>query len=716
MFCGEPLAAAAAAAWQEGHPHVQVLSGYGPTETTIECSWCEVDPGLQDQSPSGLVPLGRPVVNTRIYVLDERLRPVPVGVAGELYVAGRGVARGYLGKSAMTAERFVACPFGPPGERMYRTGDLGWWRADGQIGSSGRADDQVKIRGHRVELGEIEAAIAGQPGVAQGAVAIHADQRGENQLVAYIVPSAEHPVTDVRSRLAAILPSYMVPATVLALESLPLTRNGKVDRRALPAPDFLAGASHDESVPRTRHEEMVCGLFADLLGIPGVGINTSFFDLGGNSLLAARLVFRMRKEFNREVTVADVFAHPTVAELSAVLLTESGPMAEAASAAASRLDELIMSVGGEEPVTERLRGLLSAAASSPASVSAPEGERILLTGSTGYFGVFLLAELLEQTDAHISCLVRAEDERHGLDRIRDRLSRFDRWDPEAAERISAVPGDLTLPMLGLEDATFAELGSSVNAIYHCGAEVNLLHSFSNVRTANVDGTREIIRLAVTSRAKNLHYISTDADLGNDNETSGPGYALSKRLAEMLVLKARENGLPASVYRIPRLSLDSKTAKGNPQDAMLRVLRAVMQLGVAPDINFKEMWIPVDVAARLVVTTSRTRPDGGRFSVVTPETDAWHSVLEMLRTAGLDIAVKSITEWTDYLRARGSAEYEVVLSILDLAGGKELDSANDEPVVLFEDPASFGEQLVGPHIDASTVSRYLSAWEQGAGAS
>jgi len=702
MFCGEPLTVAAVTEWQQLHPDVQVFSAYGPTEATVECTWYQVDP--PGQLLSGLVPLGRQIKNTQTYILDELLRPMPVGVIGELYVAGHGVARGILGRPGMTAERFVACPFGPPGERMYRSGDLGRWRTDGQIESAGRIDDQVKVRGYRVEPGEVEAALVQHARVAQAAVVARADHGKDNQLVAYVVPSAdgEVHVADLRSHLAATLPSYMVPAAFVMLGSLPLTRNGKVDRQALPAPDFLATTS-DDSGPRTPQEKMLCDLFADLLGLPRVGIHTSFFDLGGHSLLAARLIFRLREELDSEVTVAMVFAHPAVPQLSLAIMAgpESAPEAETAAT----LDGLLATMGGEEPVTEKLRNLSSAELSR--SLAGPDGRsnrHILLTGSTGYFGAFLLDELLNQTDAHISCLVRADDESRGLDRIRENLSRFDRWNPAAATRISAIPGDLTQPLLDLSEAEFTRLASTVEAIYHCAAEVNLLHTFETVRAANIDSTREIIRLAVTSRAKSLQYISTDASLDDNFQTSGPGYLLSKRLAELLILKAREGGLPASVYRMPRLSLDSRTAQGNPRDIALRLLQVVLQAGMAPDIDFKEMWIPVDEAARLVIATSLSRPDGGPFSVVTPETNSWRSALEVVKNSGFDIAINPTAVWVDCLRAGGSAEHEVVLSVL--AGGLDLGATNSEPVVVFEDPASFGGQIMGPHIDASTLRRYL----------
>ncbi|REK87012.1 non-ribosomal peptide synthetase [Streptomyces inhibens] len=298
-------------------PDTTVRALYGPTETTLCVTQTSWRPGEQ---AGGTVPLGRPMDNTRAYVLDGALRPVPAGTVGELYLAGAGLARGYTGRAALTAERFVACPFGGPGERMYRTGDLVRWDGRGRLIFLGRADDQVKIRGFRIEPAEIEAALTALPGVGQATVAVREGTDGDKLLVGYVVPSPEGPAVDVaglRARLADRLPDYMVPAALLTLDALPLTANGKLDRRALPAPRFTA-AEHGRA-PRGPREVILCRLFGEILGVPQVGIDDGFFELGGHSLLAARLVNRIRSVLGVEIGVHALFQAPTVAGLSPLL-------------------------------------------------------------------------------------------------------------------------------------------------------------------------------------------------------------------------------------------------------------------------------------------------------------------------------------------------------------------------------------------------------------
>ncbi|MGW0771988.1 amino acid adenylation domain-containing protein, partial [Streptomyces sp. NPDC002676] len=293
---------------------------YGPTEASIDVTRWVVrhEPG----APS--VPIGAPVWNTRVYVLDERLQPVPAGVPGELYIAGVQLARGYVGRPALTADRFVANPYDTLGRRMYRTGDLVRWRADGNIEFLGRTDFQVKIRGFRVELGEVESALAAHPAVEQAVVILHGGKGAAARLVAYAVPARGATVEqgELREFVGTRLPEFMVPAAVVVLDALPVTVNGKLDRKALPVPDFAPAVAG--RAPRTDREEILCELFAEILDVEKVGVEDSFFDLGGHSLLAVRLANRIRGVLGVELPLAALFEAPSVAQLARRLAGAEG--------------------------------------------------------------------------------------------------------------------------------------------------------------------------------------------------------------------------------------------------------------------------------------------------------------------------------------------------------------------------------------------------------
>ncbi len=371
VAAGEACPGDVVARWSAGR---DLFNAYGPTEATVCVT--TAGPLAGNHAPA----IGRPLVGLRVYVLDEWLRSVPGGVAGELYVAGPGLARGYLGRADLTAERFVACPFDGvcgTGSRMYRTGDLVRWTPDGELAFAGRADDQVKVRGFRVELGEVEAALTAHPEVRQAAVVMREDRPGDRRLVAYVVPAGGGEVAGgLREWLGERLPEFMVPSVVVAVGGLPLTPNGKLDKAALPSPDVAGGGAGRS--PRGPVEEVLCGLFAEVLGVGRVGVDDGFFKLGGDSLLAIRLISRVRAVLGAELGVRALFEAPSPVGMARAVEAASGLVRPPVIVVADREGEPPLSfaqqrlwflsrLGGRSgvyciPLALRLRGDLDAGA------------------------------------------------------------------------------------------------------------------------------------------------------------------------------------------------------------------------------------------------------------------------------------------------------------------------------------------------------------------
>ena len=366
--------------WTRNAPTTRLINEYGPTETVVGCCVYEVPHGV---ATTGSVAIGKPIANTRLYVLDRKLRLAPVGIPGELYIGGDGLARGYLNRPDLTAEKFIPDPYaGEPGERLYRTGDVARWSSLGELEYLGRNDHQVKVRGYRIELGEIEAAIHRHERVRECAVIVSDDKTAGKRLVAYLAAEAGEAIDaeELRRFLSSVLPEYMIPSLFVTLNELPLSPNGKVDRSALPAPDaaqFAKGKGFVDAL--TPAEDLLAGIWSQVLGVENVGVTDNFFELGGHSLLATQVVSRIREAFQVELPLRHLFESPTVAELAQVITQESEGAQSAAAGvigAAPRDGELPLSFAQQRlwflnqwepsssfynsPSTVRLQGQLDA--------------------------------------------------------------------------------------------------------------------------------------------------------------------------------------------------------------------------------------------------------------------------------------------------------------------------------------------------------------------
>lgn len=631
--------------------HAAVTNSYGVAEATIDSSHLESLPG--PMSADQRVPIGRPFANTKMYVLDRLLEPVPVGVAGELHIGGAGLARGYLDRPVLTAEKFVPSPFcHRSGERLYRTGDRARFLPDGNIEFLGRGDEQIKVRGFRVETGEIEALLGEHAGVREAAVVARESADGEKVLVAYAVvhPEAGVDASRLREHLERQLPHYMVPSEVLLLDELPLSPNGKLDRRALPEPTGRRPESTGVYVePRTATEAVLARIWGDELRIDRVGAHDHFFAIGGHSLLAAKVMSRVRGTLQVDLSLRELFLHPTVAGLA-------------------RAADLALATGGAAPIP----GLdLEREAELDASITpnalafefSATPDRALLTGATGFLGAFLLRELLAGTRTELYCLVRAGSLDEGWRKLRQTLDKYGLWEDAIGERIVPVLGDLSEPRLGLNEEQYDELGRTLDVIYHNGAWVNGLYPYAMLKPANVLGTQEVLRLACHTRVKAVHYVSTISVFSPESMASGVmeesftvdgsnslqgGYAQSKWVAERLVSIAAQRGLPVSIYRPGRVSGDSRTGVWIPDQVLIDSLQTILELGSVPRIDdeFPIELVPVDYVAQAIVQLSR-RPEslGRAFHLVNPRPIAWRELMDRLRGLGSPLRELEPEPWT-----------------------------------------------------------------------
>ncbi|MEW1866391.1 amino acid adenylation domain-containing protein [Streptomyces sp. NPDC088194] len=715
---GEALTGEALDPWRRRHPDAVVVNAYGPTEVTVNCLDHRMAPGTP--TPRGAVPVGRPYWNTRVYVLDAWLRPVPPGVPGELYVAGAHVARGYLGRAALTAERFVADPH-RSGERMYRTGDVVRWSPEGLVEFVGRADHQVKIRGFRIEPVEIEAALLADDRVSRAVVVVREDTPGDKRLTGYVVPAApgaDVSAAELRAAVADRLPAHMVPAAVVVLDALPLTANGKLDRRALPVPAYPADVTGRE--PRSRREAELCALFAEVLGVERVGIDDSFFVLGGHSLLATRLVGIVNERLAAALPLKVIFDHDTVAALAPLL--DAAPAAGATRLPAAA-DRLIADVHLDPAVT--------AEGHTPRVPDGRAPRSVLLTGATGFLGAFILREVLDRTAADVFCLVRAADPGQALKRVHRTLDGYGLWEERFAGRIVPVPGDLEQPLLGLPPERFDRLARQVEAVFHNGARVNLTEPYARLRNANVLAVREICRLAALHRVKPVHYVSTlstaiagpgDPEVLPEAWRSDPallefsGYAASKWVAEGILRLAHERGIPTAVHRPAHVSGDSRSNVVSGDDALWHFVRACVELGARPatEVDFQANLVPVDFVAKAFTHLALGgRADGTVYNIAAPAATGTATVLDRVAAFGYRLEPVPYDAWRQ--RLADAAARTPVSERTSLHAALLLDSAPRPATGAYRLRADrrnllrglAGTPLVGAPVGSALLHQYLT---------
>jgi myxalamid-type nonribosomal peptide synthetase MxaA len=641
---------------------VALCNHYGPTEASVCATMLSTRDGAGSSGCE--LPIGTPLPGVRVYVLDRHLELAPRGVVGELCIGGCGVARGYLGQPALTSGNFLPDAYAAePGARLYRTGDLARWNADGTLQFLGRRDQQTKLRGFRIELGEIETTLEAHPEVQAAVVAVREDRPGDRRLVAYVVAAANPLSASLREHLAQRLPKAMLPTVFVRLPTLPLTRNGKVDRRALPVP------TAEESTPRslrpaeTDTERTVLAVWREVLGREDLGADDDFFAVGGDSLLILPLVFKLHAALGVEVPLAIVFSAPTVVALARAIdtLRADGPVATF---------DLQSKVELPAEIDPRNAPLPAASRATPASA--------LVTGATGFLGAYLVRELLDTTAAEILCLVRAASVADGLRRVRENLENYGLWRPGDEQRLLPLPGDLSAPLLGLDHDGFAALAQRAEVIFHNGGQVNFLAPYEHLEAANVLGTREVLRLATTARVKPVHLVSTlgvylteryldttvrESDPPPSGEGQHGGYNQSKWVSEQQALLARARGLPVAVYRPARITGDSRTGASNLGDYFNAWIKGCLQLGLAPHLPDEAFnMAPVDYVGRSIVRLALGAGDAnGNFHFFNPRRLPIPTAVGVLRANGFALTEVDYPQWRAALLAATAVSRDNALS-------------------------------------------------------
>lgn len=693
------------------------------------------------QAQKDVMPAGQGMIDVQLLVVNRnnRYETCAIGEVGEIYVRSGGLSEGYLGLPDATAEKYLFNWLAPdlhipdtlagtpegafwkgPRDRMYRTGDLGRYLPDGSVECSGRADDQIKIRGFRIELGEIDTHLSQHPRVRENVTLVRRDKDEEKVLVSYFVPTADDGalsddvdvsdevpsearavlrgirrhrqlIRDIREHLKRKLPAYSIPTLFVPLTRMPLNPNGKIDKPALPFPDTALAASAAQASGRggaaeartlTATQETIARLWAELLPAPPspMPLDESFFDLGGHSILATRLVFALRKAFVVHVPLGLVFDAPTIADLAhAIDALRSGdlaiaPAAEAAPAAAP-----------EAAYADDVPPLVAQLPQSLPHAAPQARTTVLLTGATGFLGAFILHDLLSRRGSRVAKVyvhTRARDHAAAVQRLRDALSTRGVWDEAwvAEGRLDAVVGDLEQPRLGVSEADWQRLADEVDVILHNGALVHWVYPYARLRAANVLSTLAAVHLAASGRPKALTFVSSTSaldtpyyiDLSDRMQLSstaefsgvpesdpldgsarglGSGYGQSKWVAERLLFAAAARGLAVNVVRPGYIVGDSRTGATNTDDFLWRLVKGSLQLGYVPDMENPVNMVPVDHVARIAALAAlapSAGPGATVYHVTSHPKIRYNGFLGALAQYGWDVTRCDYVEWRQRL--------------------------------------------------------------------
>lgn len=618
-----------------------VINGYGPTENTTFTTTYRIT--FTDEQYKTM-PIGRPIANTSVYVLDERLQPVPVGVIGELYTGGDGIAKGYLNRPELTQAKFIPDPFSP--NKLYKTGDSVRWMPNKTIEYLGRQDNQIKIRGFRVELEAVQAHLLHHPAISQCCVVAKESNTHTKVLVAFIICTEVVKDIEIHNFLKNQLPNYMIPSFFVRLEKLPLTQNGKVNYKKLPKINLnQLPSSNDYTAPETATEHLLVNLWRSLLGCPTIGVEDNFFNLGGHSLLLTQLILRVKQQHQTDLPLHEFLENPTIRHLGNLV---SGYKSQASKAPAQNM-----------LVDRFLPKDLHIAKST---LRTHEQNNILLTGASGFLGAHLLHSLYQNSNSKIFCLIRENNKDSAIKRLNTTLKKY-QFDLQCNERIIPVLGDLSSPYLGISPAQFATLSETIDVIFHNGASVNHLFHYEQLRAVNVNSTLEIIAFAMKNKVKPIHFISTLSaashfldeshciieDFMNANSPltpPGDGYSQTKWVSEQLLSEAAHRGLMINIYRPGWIVGQTKTGAINAEsNHLLMLLKGCIQLQVAPNWHMMLDMLPVDTISNVIIETAlHSQKYNTVFNLINPNKISWTQLIHYINERGYVVPLIEPLKW------------------------------------------------------------------------